>query len=252
MIIRNSPRRSFTALPNAIFRDRRLSLDTKGLLAYLLSLPSNWEIRPHLIAKALSPQGGRPIGRERLQRMFAELIAAGYMAKSNGQSHRDGGYWGPFTYIVGADPAAVEEEAIAQAVTFLPQLVLPSTAEPSTTHPSAANPHTEKRKKDTNYLKLQTARLEFQYGDAAITEGRLSGQPNKGAQTRGRVLNGDRGRIELQVAQRLGPDGFELLMELTAAEVDQLCALQRRGRLDDAALERLRSKVALSRQKGLA
>jgi hypothetical protein len=145
MIIRTSPRRSYTALPNAIFRDKRLSIDTKGLLAYLLSLPPNWEIKPPIVAKTLSATGCRPIGRERLKRMFGELQAACYMAKSKEQSHRDGGYWGPFTYIVGAEPAAVVDEAASHGVAFQPQSALPSAAQPSAAQPSAAKPQAYKR-----------------------------------------------------------------------------------------------------------
>jgi hypothetical protein len=70
MIIRTTPRRSFTVLPNGIFRTGK-----GGLLAYLLSLSPNWEIRPQLIAKAMSPEGNkRAIGSERLRRMFGDMI----------------------------------------------------------------------------------------------------------------------------------------------------------------------------------
>jgi hypothetical protein len=311
MIIRTSPRHSFTALPNAIFRDKRLSLDSKGLLAYLLSLTPNWEIRPQLIAKQMSPAGGRPIGRERLQRMFGELKAAGYMAKSKDQSHRDGGYWGSFTYIVGADPKTVEEEAAVSGVVFQPQLALPSAAEPSAGQPSTANPHTDKRIKEKNNIKLQNPpsprgervvyvarqrsngileardsiledikrgtqqaklpatsceRTEFQFADAALSDSSSSGLPTKEWKARqgsarynlsfaqepksSRIFNRDRGRIELEIAQRIGPNGFEVLMALPSHQVDQLCAQQRSGTLDQAALDRALGNLSLSRPDG--
>lgn len=255
MIIRTSPRRSYTALPNAIFRDKRLSLDTKGLLAYMLSLPPSWQIRPPVIAKALSPEDGRPVGRDRLQRMFGELKAAGYMVRSQDQRHRDGGYWGSFSYIVGADPETVKQEVEAQGVAFLPQSALPSTAEPTAAEPSTANPATYKRKKDNNKLKIQTERSEFQYAAAALAEPQASGQPRKqgqilsahvGAPKPNRVPNGDRGRLELEIAQRIGPDGFDVLMALSAHQVDQLCAQQRRGALDDTTLDRVRAQIAIT------
>jgi hypothetical protein len=137
MIIRTSPRRSYTAIPNAIFRDKNLSLDTKGLLAYLLSLPANWEIKPAVLAKSLSPKDGRPLGRDRLRRMFAEAQAAGYMVRSEKQAHRVDGDWGSYVYIVGPEPALVADEAQAHGidVTFSAQSALASTRTASTPKP---------------------------------------------------------------------------------------------------------------------
>ena len=45
MIIRRRHIKNFTVLPNAIHDDDRLSLEARGLLEFLLSRPSNWEIR---------------------------------------------------------------------------------------------------------------------------------------------------------------------------------------------------------------
>lgn len=251
MIIRTAQQANYTALPNAIARDRHLALDTKGLLVYLLSLPPKWEIRPQQIAKALSPEGGRPIGRERLQRMFRELEEAGYMVRSREQTRRDGGYWGGFDYIVGDDPETVSREADGQSVAFLPQPGLPSTAQPST-----ANPATDVIKKDTKSRKRETeslCRSETQYGDAAIDEAQqgLAIKELKKPSAPKRITgNGDRGAIELAIAQRLGPNGFEVLMALPPSRVDALCAQQRRGALDDGTLDRLRSSLPLFERRG--
>jgi hypothetical protein len=35
----------FTIIPNAIFRDDRLSIEAKGVLGYLLSHPQHWQFR---------------------------------------------------------------------------------------------------------------------------------------------------------------------------------------------------------------
>ena len=54
----------------------------------------------------------------------------------------------------------------------------------------------------------------------------------------------DRGTIEKQIADRIGPNGFEVLMQLEAERVDMLCALQRSGRLHDRDIAALRSSAA--------
>jgi hypothetical protein len=254
VIIRTSPRRSYTALPNAIFRDRRMALDTKGLLGYLLSLPPNWEIRPQVIAKALSPADGRPVGRERLQRMFSEMKAAGYMVRSKDQGHGDGGYWGSFSYIVGADPETVKQEAEAQGVAFLPQSALPSTAEPSTAEPSAANPAADKRKKDNNQSKLKTERPEFQYADAAILEIPQGLPANQQRPNGYRSIHKRKQEIHRELAQRLGAgddyNGWLMLGALSESQRDQLSAQARAGTLDDAEIDRVRALVLLARSGG--
>jgi hypothetical protein len=238
-------------LPNAIVQDRRLSLDTKGLLAYLLSLPPSWEIRPNVIASKLSPEGGRPIGRERLQRMLGELQATGYMARSQEQSHRDGGHWGSFAYIVGADPEAVSKEAEASGVAFRPQSDLPSTGEPST-----ANPTTDKRKKDNNQSNIKTERPEFPYGTAAIAiserskeaVGRLREHASEFRPTRRKRTEA----VQHELAARLGggdpAHGWLILSELSASDRDALTTQQRLGTLDDAAIARLLFRVGLSQK----
>jgi hypothetical protein len=146
MIIRSQPSTNWTALPNAIFRDP--SLDTKGALEYLLGLPPGWEVRPGQVAKALRTEGGRPIGKERLQRMFREMQAAGYMWRSGGQSHdEETGYFGAYDYVVGADPEAVRR---AKSVANSPQPNFPPADQPRLSQPQAANPLTDKTKIDIN------------------------------------------------------------------------------------------------------
>ena len=53
--------------------------------------------------------------------------------------------------------------------------------------------------------------------------------------------NRDYGAIELAIAQRIGHDGFDVLMALPKSEVRHLCLRQKRGTLCDEAINRLRS-----------
>src|SRR5262245_45988726 len=174
MIIRTSLRREYSSLPNKMLRDNRLSLDTKGLLAFLNSLPPNWQIRHAWLAKQLSPKDGRQVGLERLRRMFDEARAAGYMARSREQSHEDDGRWGSFVYVIGTDPELVKQEVATQSASVA---FLPHTAEPHTAEPHTANPQRYKRKRDRKYPKIETETSESSYGDAAIAA-TAKGQPN--------------------------------------------------------------------------
>ncbi len=53
MAIHKGPvREKFTQIPNATHQDTSLSLQCRGLLGYLISLPDDWVIRPEQLAKA--------------------------------------------------------------------------------------------------------------------------------------------------------------------------------------------------------
>jgi hypothetical protein len=142
LIIRLQKRRAFVSLPNAVFKDRRISPEAKGALGYLASLPEGWEVRPNAVLAALQHEGpGRQLGREKLYRIFQELIAAGYMARTAEQERGDFGQFGPYVYIVGSEPEFVAEEAAAiaesEGVAFLPQSAEPCAAEPCAAKPTA-------------------------------------------------------------------------------------------------------------------
>lgn len=66
-------RGNFTTIPNAIIRDERLSIEARGLLVYIISLPENWKFRPRHLMKVCC------IGRDKLYRLIGELKAAGYL-----------------------------------------------------------------------------------------------------------------------------------------------------------------------------
>jgi hypothetical protein len=120
MIIRPVCRERFVSIPNAILNDERLAIDTRGMVAYILSKPPRWDIRPGPLARALSRKGSTPVGRKRLKRMFEEAMDAGYMARSAEQTHRDDGSWGSYDYVVGM-PEDVEKAVAKSRVAFSPQ-----------------------------------------------------------------------------------------------------------------------------------
>lgn len=55
-----------------------------------------------------------------------------------------------------------------------------------------------------------------------------------------RPTHRDRGATELEIADRLGPRGWDILGDLQETEVEHLCQRQRRGALDDLAISKLR------------
>jgi len=79
-IVRREHRAQFTIIPNAIFRDDRLSIEAKGVLGYLLSRPHNWQVRLDHVSRTLR------IGRKKLQRIFRELIGAGYVTREQART----------------------------------------------------------------------------------------------------------------------------------------------------------------------
>lgn len=81
MIVRSPrPTAAFTVLSNAVLRDSRLSFKARGLLAYLLSLPDNWQTS----AEHLATQS--PDGAYSIRTALTELEEAGFIRRTK---HRD-------------------------------------------------------------------------------------------------------------------------------------------------------------------
>jgi hypothetical protein len=53
-----------------------------------------------------------------------------------------------------------------------------------------------------------------------------------------------------RIAQRLGSDGWSILQRISEAELGQLTAMERNGRLDDSVLAQLRLRLRVSRSHG--
>jgi hypothetical protein len=143
-IIRPVCSREFVALPNVILNDERLTIETRGMLAYILSKPKTWQIRPVPLARALSKKGSSRLGRTKLARMFKEAQEAGYMARSAAQSHRANGDFASYDYVVGMPEdvaAAIETPADAAAVTFSAQSRFAHTHHAHTHHAHTQNEH---------------------------------------------------------------------------------------------------------------
>jgi predicted transcriptional regulator len=107
-IVRREHRAHFTILPNAIFVDERLSIEAKGVLAYLLSRPNKWAVRLEQVGRILN------VGRRKLQRVFRELISAGYVTR---EQRRIAGAqrFGQVDYVVRDVPVTVTKPVVKSA-----------------------------------------------------------------------------------------------------------------------------------------
>ncbi len=93
MAIHKGPvREQFTQIPNATHRDTSISLQARGLLGYLLSLPDDWIVRP----KQLAEDNG--IARNTAYKIINELKESGYIIQV--QDRSVSGKFGSGDYLV--------------------------------------------------------------------------------------------------------------------------------------------------------
>ena len=81
-IIRAPRRTHFLVIDQRIVDDGRLSWAARGMLAYLLSRPGNWQVR----VKDLQRRGH--MGRDGTYKLINELCSAGYMEFQQGRDQR--------------------------------------------------------------------------------------------------------------------------------------------------------------------
>ena len=75
-IIKRAKREDFEVILRATMQDKSISLETKGLLFHLLSLPSDWEIHVWWLKRELQ------IGNDKMKRMLKELETANYLVRN--------------------------------------------------------------------------------------------------------------------------------------------------------------------------
>lgn len=122
--IRTGPRKGFVVLYRSAAQDARLSLEARGLLVMMASLPDDWSYSETGLA------GKAGCGRQKVNRILRELIDAGYLLRE--QRHGEHGKFASCTYVL-------QEEAPAGKAKKEPLYEKPSTAQPSTVKPSTGN-----------------------------------------------------------------------------------------------------------------
>jgi hypothetical protein len=85
---------NYTKIPNAMPLDGRLSVEAKGALAYMLSRPPGWRFYHWELQQTLR------IGRQKLERIINELIAAGYLTRSRVQPRDANNRFLGYEYVV--------------------------------------------------------------------------------------------------------------------------------------------------------
>lgn len=83
----------FVQIPNSLAQNKNLSIEAKGLLLFMLSLPSDWVIHKSWIQKEHVK-----LGRDRLDRVWKEIQEAGYVEKTQNVTQK--GTFNGVTWIV--------------------------------------------------------------------------------------------------------------------------------------------------------
>jgi hypothetical protein len=232
-IVRRRHNARFAALPNAIWENDGLSIEAKGVLGYLLSRPPNWHVRLQQVGKKLG------LGKDRLQRIFRELIDAGYVSRE--QLRVETGAFGRFEYIV-------RDEQEDDDVAFVPQPDLPAPAQPSAAQPAPAEPapantaayinKTDSTKTDFNKTYVTKTDISKSKPAAAAFGERSAGLSSEGSSKPDRTEV-----VQARLALRLGrgdaEQGWLLMGALGPQYLDQMTAQERSGRLTDSEIARV-------------
>jgi hypothetical protein len=106
MFIRAEKNKNYSVISNECLRDRRLSARAKGIWAYIMSLPNDWQIRQDEIFSHFTE------GKAALRSAWKELAEAGYVKKTPAQGG-DGRFAG-WDYTVVESPMLRETAFLAQ------------------------------------------------------------------------------------------------------------------------------------------
>lgn len=100
-IVRRHRTRDFAIVPNEVLNDRRLTMEQRGCLAWLLSRPGDWQVIPAQLRAQWAIEDER-IGRDRVYRILDALIATRYCDRN--RIHGDGGLFVGFEYVIYDEP----------------------------------------------------------------------------------------------------------------------------------------------------
>ncbi|MGM4932871.1 hypothetical protein AB7714_29950 [Tardiphaga sp. 1201_B9_N1_1] len=230
-IIRRKHTSRYASFPNAIWEDQRIGIDEKGALGYLLSRHPDWKVRLRHIGNELG------VGKDRMQRIFRTLIAAGYVTREIVRDEH--GMIVAHEYVVTDEPNAstdVEEGVASPSVEHVASLPQPENPAPADPAPGKAAAYKEMKTLNTDHTKPS-----------------LLAASSTAARARPPSTSPPLGTHELQwqVASRLGEGdaerGWGMLGELSPSRIDQLTAQQRSGRLSEQGLAKVRLELLAGR-----
>jgi hypothetical protein len=105
-IIKSKTNSDFTLIPNHIAKSENLTLEQKGLLLHLLSLPANWVIYKENLYKQIANQKGT------IDRIFKELQELGYILSV--KKIDDKGKFEGWNHIVYDKPTETKTDRVQQ------------------------------------------------------------------------------------------------------------------------------------------
>lgn len=115
-IVRRRRTRDFAIVPNEVMQDRRMTLEARGALAWLLSRPDDWQVIPAALRDAWAKENER-LSRDRVYRLLDEMIASRYVDRNRLHSEETGKFMG-YEYVAFDEPigrgadSSVTREAI--------------------------------------------------------------------------------------------------------------------------------------------
>jgi hypothetical protein len=226
-IIRRELRSHFTIVPNAIFLDKRLSIEAKGVLGFLLSHPHNWQVRLDHVGRTLR------IGRKKLQRIFRELISAGYVTREQ-QRIQDGHRFGEIDYVVRNVSDALCKPVDNSAIPEGPK------------GPAAPRVQNGPAYKEAPWVPIGPTYKEISYKNRETGSSAIPAEKRRNlgvAQERlPRTLDAARFDAEIVALFDDVAEGWELLSALPFEVLSELRELKRCGDLDRIAIRELRAR----------
>ncbi|MEM7537222.1 MAG: hypothetical protein AAF639_33930 [Chloroflexota bacterium] len=133
----------YAQVRRATLEDDRLSWEARGILAYVLAKPNDWEVQMTDLINA------SPAGRDCNYRIVNELIHFGYFERV---PIRNKGRFQGYEILVYEEPLFVEDES----QTGLPDTAQPDTAQPDTASPDTAQPFPENPDHNNKEHRLNT------------------------------------------------------------------------------------------------
>ncbi len=154
-IYRHTHETCFTVLPNALIRDSALSLRDVGLLAYLLSLPEDWQFSISGMAAVLEKDG-----RDSVRTCLHSLEAQGYLRRF--QPRGENGKLKDMVWDITDIPGVFSTSPVAEKpLTDKPLTVEPHTDEPYTGNPIQTKKQSNKETNNKETTKQTQVRKEY-------------------------------------------------------------------------------------------
>jgi hypothetical protein len=142
MIFRNRRRQgNFTQLDNELIRDKQLSYKAKGILAYLMSRPPDWQVYETEIANHSRD------GIKSVRSGVKELLAHGYLARQVIRDEK--GRFQGYLYDASDDPSDLVNP---HGSTIPPEVPKPENRKRHTTNKDRTNSGTKRRKAEVIVL----------------------------------------------------------------------------------------------------